>query len=468
MPVKQLDPIRQIAHSVFQDVTPVRLRLLLVANCLAALFFCLVAVSTINQNQHAVKTVVLDAAPSVIAAHQIKIGVEQMDAALIDQLLVAPNQDESKELARQFDKWRVTAAKELIAAAKNITYGQSEQIPLENIADSLGQFEMQSQTALDMHNLDRNSDAVSAYRLARQTLTEKLFPNADALNKANADALESTYSQAESESALSCGFVLVVGMLLVALLVVTQMYLSKRFRRRVNVPLLIATICTFVFVQHLYSALRENDDRLKVAKEDAYNSMVALLDARANAYDADAAESRFLLLGGKDEDKYFFDKAATVANFTQGHDFAQTTTQAEKQLASGEKINLPGFSGSLADELNNVRFEGEGKAALESLSAFGGYLQADKKMRQLETSGAHQAAIKVALGYDPEGSKFPFTKFDDALGRTLEINQNHFNLAVKDAFDDLNGLVMLSEVVSLLIAVCAYIGLRRRMEEYLY
>lgn len=469
MPGTYSDPIKQMICAVFKDVTPVRLRLLFVANCLAALLFLFIAMITVKGNEHAVKTVGLDAAPSVITAHKIMIAVERMDADLVDELLFDPHQQESEEMAADFEVWRRKVSKELVAAAKNITYGEAEQIPIENLEMALGDYETRAQSARDMRKQGKNEEAVAYYCAALQILNEQLLPNAEALNKANADKLETTYARAESESALSCGLVLVVGMLLAALLLFTQIYLSRRFRRRINLPLFVATLCTVVFGQHIYSSLRANDNELKVAKEDAYNSVVALLDARSNAYSAKAAASRFLLVHqtASASQQYFFDKAATVASFSPGHNFADTVARAQEQIEAGEKINLTGFRGSLADELNNVRFEGEGEAALAALESFANYLTTDRKMRQLENSGAHAAAVKICLGYDPAASNFPFTKFDDALERTLAINQRHFKLSINEAFHDLKGLSFLCQIASLFIIVCTYFGLSPRMAEYL-
>ncbi len=470
MSVKQTEPFRQMIYSALKDVTPVRLRLFFVANCLAALLFCFISVATVKEHEHAVKTIGRDAAPSVISAHQIKIAVEQMDADLVDELLYAPGQEEGAEMAADFEMWRKKVSRELVAAAKNITYGSAEQIPLENIQMALGEYEMRAQSARDMHYQGKNQETVNYYSSALQILQAQLLPNADALNRANADKLENAYSQAESESALSCGLVLVVGMLLVVLLLFTQIYLSGRFRRRINLPLLIAMLSTVVFTQHIYSELSENGKALKKAKEDAYNSVVALLDARANSYDAKATASRFLLThnNASSQEQTFFEKVATVASFAAEHGYSDTIARAQRQLETQEKINLPGFKGSLADELNNVRFEGEGQAALEALEGFSNYTKADSKMRQLENSGAHAAAVKMCLSYGPNGSMFPFIKFDDALGRTLEINRTHFKIEVDKAFHDLTGLVGLCQLIALLIVVCTYFGLRPRMAEYLH
>jgi hypothetical protein len=464
----QVSPIEQAVQSAFSSVTPVRLWLFLTLICLCSIVFGVAAVVTVDQHEHAIKTVGNDAAPSVIAAHQIRIGVEMMDAALADQLLYPPGKREAQNMEDEFEQARITVCKELVAAAKNITYGPAEQLPIENIQIALGKFEMQAQSARDLHNAGKATKTITAYRAALGTLLDQLLPNADALNKANADILEDTYAREKGISAMSRGFVIVMGLILIGLLLYTQIYLSMRFRRLLNLPLLLITVATAVFLQQLSASLADSSRELKVAKEDAYNSIVALLDARANAYDANAAESRWLLdrEHAALHEKYFHDKMTAVAHFDPGQNYSDIIARARVQLGNGDKFNLPGFSGSLADEMNNIIFPEEGEAALESIKRLADYAGADEKMRRLESSGAHEAAIGLGLGYDPYGSNYLFSRFDDALGRTLKINEYHMKTAVNQALRELDGLVAGSLLLAFVAIFCAYAGLRPRLEEY--
>jgi hypothetical protein len=465
----KLDPLQHMVKTSFQDITPVRLRLLLIANCLLALFFCLAAMGTVHQHEHAALTVGHDAAPSVVAAYEIKGGAAQMDGLLAEELLYNPTDDEALQVASSFEKWRTNVSKQLVAAARNITYGRSEQLPIENLQIAFGKYQMQAQSALDAHNASNQPVALNSYRASLETLENQLLPNADALNKANADVLESTYSEEKSASALAASGVLVIGILLIASLTVSQIYLRRKFRRRLNVPLLLATICTIIFVNHIYSELRHSAEHLKVAKEDSYNSMVAILAARSSVFDANAAQNRWLLDRAHADvhENTFAGDIRSIASFAPGHDFASTLDSVQKQLSAGEKISLPGFSGTLADELANIRFEGEGQVAVEALAALKDYAETDKRMRELEKSGNHQAAVKLGLSYFPDASKFAFSKLDDALNRTLKINQQQFENGIKSSLKELNGLDVFSVVFSLFIAICVYTGLRPRMAEYL-
>jgi hypothetical protein len=467
MSTAQMDPIIEMLRSARRDVTPIRLRLLLLTIASLTFVFCIFTINTVQQHITAVQSIGKDAAPSVIAAHQIEIGVQAMDADLTGELLHPSNSRQSQQFARDYENWRVLVGKELIAAARNITY-ETEAEPIEHLQTNFGLFTAQAQSARDAHQSNADDLAQVNYHLALKTLKQSLIPDAERLNKTNGDILETVFHQEESESSLSGGFVLVLGIALTALLVVSQIYLNKRFRRRFNIPLLIATATMIGFVQYLYPALQANTGHLKIAKDDSYDSIAALMNARADAYDANACQSRWLFdrQNAPSVEKSFSTALGKIASFGPENDYSKTVEKVEKQIADGAKVNVPGFSGALADALANLRFAGESQAALDMLKALGAYQTADQSMKQYEKTGDHKTAIEIGLGYDPEATKYAFNKFDDALLRTLAINKEQFDRAIKDATNDVHGLIISCLLVGVLTIICTYWGLRDRLAEY--
>ena len=86
--------------------------------------------------------------------------------------------------------------------------------------------------------------------------------------------------------------------------------------------------------------------------------------------------------------------------------------------------SLPdGFQGYLAAELRNITFPGEREAAVEMLKTFARYIALDGEIRRLENQGDHAAAVTLCIGYAPGQSNWAFARFDEALGKTLDINQ---------------------------------------------
>lgn len=465
MTTAQTDPFRDLLKSAVANVTPTRLRLLLIVDFLALIAFCSIAVSTIKQHEHSARTVRYNAAPSVMAAQEIKASLDEMDATLANQLL--DNAGSANRHSENFELARIAACKSLVAAAKNITYG-NEQVPIENITIALGEYGTQAQTALDSQASGNKPAALQAYLRSMDTLEKKLLPYTHELQEVNAKQLETIYSEEKSKSALSCGLVLAMGMILAACLVVTQFYFTSRFRRRINLPLFVATIAVLIGINELYSSLRENSQHMKVAKEDSYDSLVALMDARASAYHANAAQSRWLL----DRDhadqyaKLFNDALASIANFSDGQSYATTIADVEKRMANKEKLTLHGFNGSLATEFGNIRFDGEAEAALEALQALSEYSSVDKTMRKIAEAGDLTAATNLGLGYAPGQSNYFFARFDDAVNRAIKVNKKYFHSALNSAFEELNGLIVFTAVVTALITGCIYFGFRPRLAEY--
>jgi hypothetical protein len=459
-------------HSAFQrtarDITPLRLRLLLMLILAVSLAFCILSIHTIQQHDKALQTIGVEAGPSVVAAQEIKIGILTMDSDLADELLYKSGQSEAAERLEDFNKSRIETSKSLVTAARNITYGNAELFPIENLQSAFGQFLMQAQTARDVHEKGQPEETLKAYRDALATLRTSVLTNADALNKSNQDMLIEVYNQEKSASALARGVVLLTGLILLCLLAYTQIYLKMRFKRIFNPPLLVGSILLLLFVQHLYQSLADCSNFTRVAKEDSYDSIVALLGARAASYDANASESRWLLDKEKSATytKEFQDDMNRVAKFAPGNDLDKTIALAQKQLANGDKFALPQFSGEMAEEFNNIRFNGEGQAAIDALRELKDYLATDAKMRALDTNGQHDGALKLGLSRDTRGSDYWFQRFDDALGRALTINQEQLESAFKDGKKCLDNQILFALVISILVVACAYYGILPRIQEY--
>lgn len=455
--------------SVFKERTPARLRLFLIGNCALAILFAMLANNTVAEHRHALDTVGHFATPSVVASHEIQSGIMLMDRALTDELM---SDDEEIEglMASDFERGRILASRNLILAAKNITYGDAEQKPIEAMQVSIGRFLMHAQKARDLDSAGSAEEAREVYRTAYDTVSTDLVPNAVALCKANVDALEATYSNEKARSALICGLVLLLGIFLICGLVAAQIYMSGKFRRRVNLPLLVATLVTVMFVQHLYSDVRRCAESLKHAKEDSYDSILAIMTARSGIYAANAAQSRFMYdrANAAQYEKNFQTEVDTIAKFTPGHDFASSIRIAQKELTDEtQRINIPGLSGALAVEFANLEYDGEAKSALETLLAMNEFVLTDKRMRALAAAGKENEARQVCLGYEPTRVKYAFTRLDDSLGRGLKINQEHFEQLIVDANKDLTGLAALSQLFAVVIVVCVYMGVTPRLREYL-
>ncbi|MEH2420765.1 MAG: hypothetical protein V7K48_07400 [Nostoc sp.] len=204
-------------------------------------------------------------------------------------------------------------------------------------------------------------------------------------------------------------------------------------------------------------------ENLRTAKEDAFNCMHVLRQARAAAYTANTAESRYLLdpVFAPNYEQVFFSNIAQIAQIPHGQ---TVETIASAYNFQGKKVD--GFKGYIADELNNITFAGEKEAALASLITLGKYLAIDQQIRQLERSSKHQEAIALCLGNKFGQSNWLFEEFKTANQKTFDINQAAFDKAIGQGFSNVDGFEIKTGIAVGMIALLSFLGLLPCLKEY--
>jgi hypothetical protein len=444
----------------------------LVVTWLLAVTLCLVTLGSSFQRYQNVKTIGVDAAPSVVAAQRIKIALASLDVDVANELIAKPGA--ADDTVKDFDKWRVEVGNQLVAAAKNITYGDAEQKPIEAVQAGLSEFYMAVQAARDAHSRGDDKAAIVQYRKELDVLDNKILPNADSLEKANANELEKSYAAQHTQSWVFLGLVIASGAAMAIALLITQAFLRRRFHRRYNKLLIAATALSISFSAFTVWSFGNQMEHLRAAKEDAYNSVIALLEAKAEAYIGNASESRYLLDRdqAKAHEQTFVRTTNELATFSDGMNYEQ----AANIFASGKLVPKTQFQGRLADELNNVTYQGEEfqkrygygelDMATKALRDFAVYVNIDHKIRALETSGQHDAAIALCLGYAQGQSNWAFAQFDSDMDKLIAMNVGEMNRNTDKGFADLVLLPFAAPVVSLLIALLVLFGLRPRLREF--
>jgi len=403
------------------------------------------------------QTVGKDTAPSIIAAQHIKSALADMDANAANELLSEPGQ--AADAQQTYEARRQEASKALIAAAQNITYGDAERDPILRIQLGLGTYEARIQRARDLRQ-ERNEGFIAAYGAAADLIDREILPAADALDGANLDVLKDTYDSQRGRAVASRGLIVAIAVVMLAVLAAVQLFITGRTHRLINIPLLLATCTTVGLTYYALHTLMQVQNHLKVAREDAFISIHALWRARAVAYAANADESRYLLdrQNAAKHEQEFFAKRDKLAKLPSG-----STIQS---VIEARRSHVSGFTGYLADELDNITFPGEREAAIETLDSFERYLRVDGQIRALDRSGRYKEAVALCTGTKPGESNWAFDQFDKALGRTLKINQDAFDLAVDNGFKILAHFDVEMSVCAVLIGVLTLLGLMQRIREY--
>jgi hypothetical protein len=264
-------------------------------------------------------------------------------------------------------------------------------------------------------------------------------------------------------------WLLVTGVLALGALGLLQWQLSRRFRRTVNPALAAVTLLTVVALVLGLNLASSASAHLKVAKVDAYDSVIALSKARATVYDMNADESRYLVDPSRAAayEASYFEKTQQVVKVpgaTLSDYNAQLDRMATAHRADHSKVP---FDGYLGDELRNITFAGEQDAAEQVLTTFQAYQVDDRKLRQLRNDGRLKDAVTFNTGLSAGESNYDFGKLSDALGSVLDINSHAMDAAVAAADDEL-GVTAAGVGAAALIAALALtvIGVRPRLREY--
>ncbi len=293
----------------------------------ASLGLVLAGNASLAEARRTIQTIGRDTAPSIVAAQSMKASMVDMDANAANDLLGGPN---GVQAARDtYNTDRAAAVAGLIRAARNITYD--------------------------------SGSATQSMKAATDLMHQQILPAADQLDAVNFDHLTATYADRKQTAGLSLALVLIAGVLVVALLVVVQVFLARRTRRVLNLPLLGATVVALLLTGRLVSTLNAETTDLKVAKQDAFDSVHYLWQARAIAYDANGDESLWLLPG--------FDKPQYDASFHAKTAELVDRPLTDQLIASAAAGNVQ-FKGRFADEMNNITFPGELEAATQMLRTY--------------------------------------------------------------------------------------------------
>ena len=421
--------------------------------------------STLSTSRATFKTIGKDAAPSIIAADEIGYALADLDANVANSLLGAAQHRQAAVAV--IEKQRVKVTDGLIDAAENITYGDAEKVPIRLLTRGFGVYlERAAEARLRFEQGDVDG-ARTSYWEATELLHATLLPQAAQLDRANREALDRSFAQERRVNDGAEGGALALGLLVLLSLLSLQVFLFRKTHRILNPALLAGTFVAFLFTAYLvtrFSAARED---LRLAKEDAFDSIHALVRARAIAYDANGDESRFLL---ESQHTHGFEAAfrSKVLLLTSSPALA---SDASRELSAFVKLSgghhrKPKYTGLLWDEVGNITFDGEYAGAARAMKAFADYYGIDGRIRSLAASGKLTDAIELCIGGRPDESNAAFDRFDSGLGSALDINRAAFDAAIDRGRSDLGAAEYWGPAFALVIAFLTWLGLQPRLREY--
>jgi hypothetical protein len=419
-------------------------------------------------------------APEVDAATGLYFSANDMDAQVANILLVGNDASLAADRAQDvaiYASDRATADQDLQQATVTEAGNPAAEGELRSVLDRLGQYEalaadaiLTDQAAGVAASAAGRAPAASLayYQQATDLMRTGILPQVNALTNVSASELDTGYQSGLSASATGIVIVAVTGVLLLAVLVLTQLYLFRRFRRLVNPALAAATLIAIVLVAVTAAGLGGESDHLKVAKQDAFDSIIALTQARAVSYDANADESRYLVdpVRAGQYQQSFLTKSQELAGVGNVGIFQYDAALAADIRAYDANNSDVKFGGYLGAEFRNITFTGERAAAVRTLLAYQVYERDDRVLRALAKKNL-TAAVAFDIGTARGQSDWAFNQYDAALSSVIAINSDAFTSAVQAG----EGGAADSDIAiyvagAALLAGLVLFGVRPRLAEY--
>ncbi|MGW7367278.1 hypothetical protein ACWGI8_28590 [Streptomyces sp. NPDC054841] len=459
----------------YWDTLPARLRLLrtatllLTAACVALVLVAGLAVS------HTWDRVAGQQAPRTVSATKLDLALNDMDAQAANILLSSGDAGRGRMAVPYnkangfYEQSRHTISRELRTLAVAAEGDAQAQRTVESLTDDFARYqELLGRARENDGRAGGKADALADYRAATDLLADRLLPEARKLVESNNGAFEATYDAERSDLTTQSGVLLRLGLSLLAVLVLLQWYVARRFHRVVNPGLLAATACVLTALVLGLQLFTASAEQLRVARRDAFDSVVALSRARAIAYDANADESRYLLDSSRRAayEQSFLDKSQLL----YGIDGADLTTHDEKLAETWDRYRADHedrvFTGEFRRELDNITFTGERAAAERTVETYAVYQRDDRTIRSLVAQGKEREAIAFCISWEPGMSNAHFGEWMEALDQVTGINRDAFDGAVREGRGAVR--VLMPWAVSALLAagVLTVLGLRPRLSEF--
>jgi hypothetical protein len=456
--------------------TPDRVRGMTVITLLGTVALGLVASVVFGGITGGLRLIGQQSEPEVLATTDLYYRLNDMDAQVANVLLVGGQHGlgiDRQQAQALYEQDRLQADQDLQRAAVVAASVSSAQQTLRSVLDGLGRYEALAGEAMYLDGQGGAgrppAAALALYRQATDLLQNGILPSARGLTDQNATALDQAYQANRSTAQLGALSVTLIGVALAAALVSLQLGLALRYRRIFNPALATATALALALATAAAVGLSGQARELYVAKAEAFDSIVALSQARAVSDDANADESRYLVDPARagQYQQAFEGKSQQLVRLPGAGIYQYDAALARViSVYRANQVDV-NFGGYLGAEFRNITFPGERVAAGQALAAYQVYERDDRHIRALNQAGDLRQAIAFDTSYASGNSNWAFTRYDRALVTLAAINQRGFTAAIGVARHDgtgWNGPIPAVAVV--LIAGLIAAGVRPRLAEY--
>ncbi|WP_245614226.1 hypothetical protein [Actinokineospora inagensis] len=415
--------------------TPGRLSAAAVGLVLLTLLTGVFAALAVQDKRDTLDDLVQHREPLAAAAQQIFRSLSDADATAASAFLSGGVEPEGLRSRYEFDLLQAGAA--LGKASSDVGDDALAADQVSVLSQQLPVYSGLVETARS--NNRQGFPAGAAYlREASGLMRSKLLPAAEKLYQINYGRLDG-----EQESAKEVPWVSVVLVVaLLATLVLTQRYLTRKTNRLLNIGLVTATLAVALALIWSAVALFVLSTHVGDAERNGAQQVDVLVQARINSLKCRADETLTLVARGDGPgyEKEWAQLAATFTGDGQGNLLARA-----KDLAANDDL------------------AGEVQLAVQNADE---WVAAHRKIRELDDGGQYEEAVKVAIGDAPDSAASAFAKLDKNLIAALDAGRAEFFTQTTKAGNALTGLVLGIAVLAVVAAAGITVGIRERLREY--
>jgi hypothetical protein len=256
---------------------------------------------------------------------------------------------------------------------------------------------------------------------ASALMQRDILPSAERLYRTQADAVMSSERSAGTSGVAIAGCLLVL-----ALLVVAQVYLTRRSHRRLNPGLVLASVLIAVLVGWLSVAGLVSIRAAEGARTEGAEPQGTAVTARTLAEQARADEILGLLKRGSDP---------------------QSETNFEARTAQLSQI------------LDRAEVDG-------AAGALGAWVRSHDDIRRKLAAGNYLGAVAVARDHGPQYSTAQFIRLDTALRDEITRRRDRQRDGIAHAYNALNVLAPGAAGIGVVAALAVVAGIWPRLSEY--
>jgi hypothetical protein len=454
--------------------TPIRLWALLGAVAVSAVLVFLSIRTGVDDSGRAFKVVGSDTAPTINDALGIYFAVSDMDADVADYLLLngKPTGSLTPEgVLNRYEQRRQAASDLLISAAHNPAYDENEHTSILRMMVMIQIFDAYVEEAEVLNDRGDRTAALAAYGQATDLMhapQSGLLETALGLASSLHADLTTRYSAVHAEEGQDAGLIVLSMLMLIGFLVGLQVLIGRRMHRLLSPPIAGATLLALGLLAAAVSTLHANDDHLAAAKNDGYDSVYALRQLRAIAFDAKADESRYLIDPQRAQlsQASFLAKSVELASFRERVTIGTYDAALATQLAALNSGQSTEIGGAFGRALHHVVFPGEDQAATAALTAYAKVQLDDRILRADSARGNLAEAVRFDTSAAPNDADGDFAAFDRALNAWIQIHQQAFDQEIAAGNGNLNGWQVYAVLGPVLIVGLTWLGLMPRLREY--